>query len=147
MPPPQCDGSATRRARSGAPLNVAQLKAHCRGYPGATEELHGEPYNFLVYSVGGAKFAYFKTSHPERWRFSMRVTPDRFIELTDVPGVKPARYRGRFHWITIVNVSSFPARYLAELVEWSYQRAFGSLSMARQTEIRASAGSVNRGSA
>lgn len=116
-------------------MNVAQLKEFCRGLPGATETLYDEPYNFLVYAVGGRKYAYFKTSDPERWRFSIRVAPDRFIELTDVPGVKPARYRGRFGWITIVKVSSFPAVYLAELVEWSYQKAFGSLSKARRTAI------------
>jgi predicted DNA-binding protein (MmcQ/YjbR family) len=75
-------------------MNVRQLKQFCRGFNGATETLYEEPYNFLVYAVGGRKFAYFKTSHPERWRFSTRVAPDRFIELTDVPGVKPARYRG-----------------------------------------------------
>jgi predicted DNA-binding protein (MmcQ/YjbR family) len=119
-------------------MNVPQLKKFCRGFPGVTETLYQEPYNFLVYAVGGKKFAYFKTSHPERWRFSTRVSPDRFIELTDVPGVKPARYRGRFYWITIVNVSSFPPVYLTELVEWSYERAFTSLSKARQTAIRAS---------
>lgn len=90
-----------------------------------------------MYSVGGKKFAYFKTSHPERWRFSTRVAPDRFVELTDVPGVKPARYRGRYHWITIVNVPSFPAPYLKELVEWSYQRAFASLSKTKQIAMRA----------
>ena len=113
-------------------MNVRQLKQFCRGFGGATETLHEEPYNFLVYAVGGRKFAYFKTSHLEKWRFSVRVAPDRFIELTDVPGVKPARYRGRFHWITIVNVSSFPAPYLKELVEASYQKAFASLSKSRQ---------------
>ena len=119
-------------------MNVPQLKAFCRAFPCAIETLYAEPYNFLVYSVGGRKFAYFKTSQPERWRFSTRVSPDRFIELTDVPGVKPARYRGRFHWITIVNVSGFPAAYLTELVEWSYQRALASLSKSRQIAIRGS---------
>ena len=116
-------------------MNVSQLKRFCREFPHATETLYGEPYNFLVYSVGGRKFAYFKTSPPERWRFSTRVTADRFVELTDVPGVKPARYRGRFGWITIVNVSSFPASYLQELVEASYQRAFDSLSGARRRVV------------
>ena len=116
-------------------MNVAQLKAFCRTFPGATETLYGEPYNFLVYAVGGRKFAYFKTSQPERWRFSMRVAPDRFVELTDVPGVKPARYRGRFYWITIVKVSSFPAPYLMELVTWSYRRALASMSKAKQVAI------------
>ena len=117
-------------------MNVAQLKGFCRSFAGATETLHGEPYNFLVYAVGNRKFAYFKTSNPERWRFSTRVSPDRFIELTDVDGVKPARYRGRFHWITIVKVQEFPASYLTELVECSYHRALGSLSRARQNAIR-----------
>jgi predicted DNA-binding protein (MmcQ/YjbR family) len=104
-------------------MNVSQLKKFCIAFPRATETLHGEPYNFLVYSVGGKKFAYFKTSEPERWRFSVRVTPDRFVELTDMAGVKPARYRGRYGWVTIVNVSTFPAHYLKELVDWSYRRA------------------------
>ena len=117
-------------------MTVPQLKRFCRRFPGAAETLHEEPYNFLVYSVGGRKFAYFKTSEPERWRFSVRVTPDRFVELTDVPGVKPARYRGRFHWITIVNVAGFPDRYLEELVEWSYRRALGSSRQGRRHAVR-----------
>src|SRR6476619_955507 len=116
-------------------MNVSQLKRFCRGFPNATETLYGEPYNFLVYGVGGKKFAYFKTSQPERWRFSTRVSPDRFVELTDIPGVKPARYMGRFHWVTIVQVEHFPASYLAKLVEWSYRKAFGSLSKAAQRAI------------
>ena len=117
-------------------MNVRQLKEFCNSLRGVTGHLYGEPYNFLVYSVGGRKFAYFKTSDPERWRFSTKVAPDRFVELTDVPGVKPARYRGRYGWITIVKVRQFPAAYLIELVEWSYQKAVDSLSKARQIAIR-----------
>ena len=122
-------------------MNTRQLKQFCGGLPGATRTLYGEPSNFLVYSVGGKTFAYFKTSDPERWRFSTKVSPDRFIELTDFPGIKPARYRGRFHWVTIVEVPRFPASYLTELVEWSYQRAFASLSKSRQNAIRNSSAS------
>jgi predicted DNA-binding protein (MmcQ/YjbR family) len=117
-------------------MNIRQLKEFCRRPSGANQTLYGEPSNILVYSVGGKTFAYFKTSAPERWRFSTRVTPDRFVELTDFPGVKPARYRGRFHWVTIVDVSRFPAAYLIELVDWSYQNAFASLSKAKQMAIR-----------
>ena len=119
-------------------MNVRQLKEFCGRFSGASKTLYGEPSNFLVYSVGGKKFSYFKTSEPERWRFSTRVTPDRFVELTDFPGVKPARYRGRFHWVTIVEVHRFPASYLTELVEWSHQKAFATLSKAKQIAIRSS---------
>ena len=118
-------------------MTVTQLKRYCREFRGAVGTLHGKPYNVLVYQVGGQKFAYFKTSEPERWRFSTRVSPDRFVELTDVPGVKPARWRGRYHWITIVNVSAFPADYLRELVEASYLRALRGLSNSMQRAIEA----------
>jgi len=106
-------------------VNVAAVKRYCRSLPAATEVDSGEPYNWLVFSVRGRKFAYFKTSEPERWRFSVRVTPDRFVELTEIPGVKPARYRGRYGWITIVDVAAFPGDYLRVLVAASYARASG----------------------
>jgi predicted DNA-binding protein (MmcQ/YjbR family) len=124
-------------------MDVATLKARCRRFPGATQVRSGPPSNILVYAVGGKTFAYFKTSEPERWRFSLRVTPGRFLELTDMPGVKPARYMGRFHWVTIVDVRTFPPDYLVELVEASYRRALGALSQARQRAIAGAAASAN----
>jgi predicted DNA-binding protein (MmcQ/YjbR family) len=116
-------------------MNVTQLKAHCLAYRGATEWLHAPPVSVLSYKVGDKTFAYFKTSEPERWRFSVRVPSDLFLSLTDMPGVKPARYMGRFHWVTIVDVAKFPPDYLQELVQGSYARALASLSKARQREI------------
>ena len=118
-------------------MNVTQLKKFCRNLPGASERLLPDPYNILVYSLDKTNFAYFKTSEPERWRFSIKVSPDRFVELTDVPGVKPARYRGRHHWITIVDVSRFPAGYLKELVEWSHRHALDGLRVSRRRELLA----------
>lgn len=119
-------------------MKLEKLKAFCGEFPGATKTTYDEPSNVLVYSVGGKNFAYFKTSEPERWRFSTRVSPDRFVELTDMPGVKPARYMGRFHWVTIVNVDQFPAAYLTELVTWSYSKALGSLTKSKQLAISSS---------
>jgi predicted DNA-binding protein (MmcQ/YjbR family) len=116
-------------------MNVEQLKELCRSLPGATETLVGPPSNVLVYAVGDKNFAYFKTGEPEKWRFSFRVTPERFVELTDVPGVKPARYMGRFHWVTVVEVHKFPADYLTELVKWSYRKAFNALTKAKRIAI------------
>lgn len=116
-------------------MDTTQLKAFCERLPGATRLLHAPPTNVLSYRVGDKTFAYFKTSQPEQWRFSIRVTPDRFVELTDVPGIKPARYMGRYHWVTIVDVRTMPAAYLVELVEWSYDKALRSLSKARRAGL------------
>ena len=113
-------------------MNVRQLQKFCQTLPGTSERLLADPANILVYSLDKINFAYFKTSEPERWRFSIKVSPSRFVELTDVPRVKPARYRGRYHWITIVDVSKFPAGYLRERVEWSYRYAQEGLSRSRR---------------
>lgn len=116
-------------------MDTKQLKEFCAQLPGASAQLYDAPANILVYSVGGKRFAHFKTSQPERWRFSIKVSPGRFLELTDVPGIKPARWLARFHWVTIVDVRSVPSDHLRELVEWSYRKALGSLSKARRAEL------------
>lgn len=110
-------------APAGAGMEVEQVKALCGAYPEASCKLFGPPGNVLAYYAGGRKFAYFKTSEPEQWRFSIRVPQHRFLELTDVPGIKPARYLARFHWITIVNVASMPAAELRQMVAWSHAAA------------------------
>lgn len=116
-------------------MKLAALKKHCAAFTGAQEKLHGAPSNILVYSLEGKSFAYFKTSEPEQWRFSVRVSPDRFLELTDTPGVKPARYMGRFHWVTIVKVEHFPEAYLRELISYSYQKALSGLSKKKREAL------------
>lgn len=116
-------------------MNAEKLKEICGQFPGARSHLYGHPSNILVYYVSNRKFAYFKTSEPEKWRFSIRVTPDRFVELTDIPGIKPARYLARFHWVTIVNPRCLSTDYLNELILWSYKKALGSLSKVQQEKL------------
>jgi len=116
-------------------MNTPQLKKFCAALPGAAVRELEAPMNVLVYSVGGKTFAYFKTSEPEQWRFSFRASPERFLELTDVPGIKPARWMGRHRWVTVVDVRTVPAAYLRELVEWSYHDALGKLSRKRRNEL------------
>ncbi len=122
-------------------MNVAELKDFCASLPGAVARESGHPSNVLVFRVGGKPFAWFKTSQPERWRFSFRVTPDRFLELTDQAGIKPARYMHRFHWVTVVRVAAMDADYLRELVAWSHQRALSTLPRTVQRAIAEAADS------
>lgn len=113
------------------------VKAFCRSLPGARETLVASPGNILQFKVDDRPFAYFKTSQPEQWRFSLRVSPERFLELTEQPGIKPARYMQRFHWVTVVEVQRMPADYLKELIGWSYHKAVSRLSRKRQAELEA----------
>jgi predicted DNA-binding protein (MmcQ/YjbR family) len=104
-------------------MDIQAVKDYCEGLPGAVVKRFDHPSNVLVYYAKGKKFAYFKTSEPEQWRFSVRVGPGRFLELTDVPGIKPARYLARLHWVTIVDVSTLPKKHLTDLIDASYKMA------------------------
>ncbi len=119
-------------------MNIKSLKEYCLNYPGSVEIDTGSPNNILSYKVGGKPFAYFKTSEPERWRFSFRVTPARFVELTDQIGIKPAKYMHRFHWVTVVKVEEIDSVYLKELIDWSYNKALSSLPKKTQNKIKQS---------
>ena len=119
-------------------MNIESVKKFCISLPGVAEKYSDAPSNVLVYSVGGKFFAYFKTSEPERWRFSFRTTPERFLELTDQPGIKLARYMHRFHWVTLVRVESMNSDYLKELIVWSYRKALLSLPKKIQKQIQQS---------
>jgi predicted DNA-binding protein (MmcQ/YjbR family) len=113
-------------------VNVDAVKKYCSELPGTYSKLHGSPSNVLVYYVGVKKFAYFKTSEPEQWRFSICTSPERFLELTDVPGIKPARYMAKFRWVTIVDVETVHEDYLQTLITWSYTKALSRLSTRKQ---------------
>lgn len=116
-------------------MNVEQVKNYCSQLPVGESKLYGPPNNFLNCSVGGKSFAYFKTSEPEQWRFSFRTDPSTFLELTDIPGYKPARYMGRFHWVTVVKVGVVPDDYLIERIRWSYYKALDGLSKRKRLAI------------
>ncbi|MBU6953011.1 MmcQ/YjbR family DNA-binding protein [Hahella sp. HN01] len=116
-------------------MNIDEIKRYCLSLPGVERIEYGEPSNILVFYVLGRKFAYFKTSAPERWRFSMRTSPERFLELTDQEGVKPARYMHRFHWVSIVDAAAFNEDYLRELIDWSYDKAAAGLPKKRRLAL------------
>ncbi len=120
-------------------MDVIQTRSFCAALPGATVTEWGEPANLLAYFVGGKRFAHFKTSEPERWRFSFKAAPERFLELTDQPGIKPARWLGRYRWVTVVDVRAVPDEELRALVQWSYRAALATLSRAQQSRIAAGA--------
>ena len=118
-------------------MNINEVKQFCRSLPAVVEIEKTHPKNYLSYTLHGKKLAYINTREPEIWRFCFRVSSERFLELTDQPGFKPARYMARFHWVTLVNVDAMQEDYLQELILWSYQKALSRLPKKIQAELNA----------
>src|ERR1043165_6971429 len=86
-------------------LDEDQLGLLCSGWPGVTRSIKWEVD--LVYSVANKMFAVMCTLGPERGRLSFKVEPERFLELTDQPGIAPAPYMARAFWITLATPKQF----------------------------------------
>lgn len=109
------------------------LEGLCAGWPGVTRSIKWEVD--LVYSVANKMFAVMCTIGPERGRLSFKVDTERFLELSDQPGMAPAHYMARAFWISVTEPERFSRDELAGYVRRSYELVRGNLSKKLQATL------------
>ncbi|MEN3277693.1 MAG: hypothetical protein V7631_3483 [Massilia sp.] len=97
--------------------------------PGVTEDTKWD--NDLVFSVGDKMFAVTNLGEATGMRF--KVDDDRFLELTDRPGIIPAPYLARAKWVYVEDAQALGDEEAAQLLRRSYELVFGKLPTLRQT--------------
>ena len=113
-------------------MTPAALRKVCNALPGATEQIQWKKDR--VFKVGGKMFA---CSGIERSsRYSFKVDDDRFLELTDLPGIAPAPYLARAKWIQIDPAEcDLPDGDIKALVERSYALVLARLPKKVQRDL------------
>ena len=107
----------------------------CRSLDGATEEILWD--NDRVFKVGGKMFFCGDASDDPAGRFSFKVSDGRFLELTDIDGVKPAPYLARAKWVQVDPAECrLSDADVLDLVRDSYELVFAKLTRKRQRSIR-----------
>lgn len=105
--------------------------------PGVTVDIKWN--DNLVYSVGGKMFVMFSPVHdkdmPTPERFSCKVDPWRFLELTDLPGIEPAPYLARAHWVTVEQPETLPVDFWEVLLADAHRIVAAGLSKKSQREL------------
>jgi predicted DNA-binding protein (MmcQ/YjbR family) len=113
-------------------MDFERAKALCRTFPGATEDIKwGED---LVFSVGEKMFAVTRDGSPATG-MSFKVEGERFLELTDRPGIIPAPYLARAKWIYVEDAGALGDEEAAALLRRSYELVFAKLTKKLQREI------------
>jgi predicted DNA-binding protein (MmcQ/YjbR family) len=97
-------------------VSLEALFDFCRKLPHVTEDVKWG--NDLVFSIGGKMFAVFDRSGGGR--FSVKTTPGSFAVLTTRPGINPAPYVARYHWISLEGPDVLPTKEVEELIRESY---------------------------
>ncbi len=121
-------------SKTGRGMTAVQLEALCGAWPGVTRDIKWGAD--LVFSVGGKMFAVMPED-PSAYghRLGVKVADERFLELTDQPGIVPSPYLARAHWISVVEPQRFATRELEGLVRDSYALVRAKLTKKLQKEL------------
>jgi predicted DNA-binding protein (MmcQ/YjbR family) len=58
---------------------------------------------------------------------SFKCAPEKFAELTERPGIVPAAYVARYHWVTVEDSDALPKNELKDLIKNSYDLVYQKL--------------------
>lgn len=114
-------------------LAPAQLEALCGRWPGVTRDIKWG--DNLVFSVGGKMFVMTHADGREGARLAFKVADERFLELTDRPGIVPAPYLARARWISVTEPWRFTTAELQALLVDAYATVRAKLTKKRQAEL------------
>lgn len=67
---------------------------------------------------------------------SLKTTPEDFAELTERPGIIPAPYSARYHWVALETRDAVPASELKLLLRRSYDLVFEKLPRRTRSALR-----------
>lgn len=114
-------------------ITVDQLDALCATWPGVSRSIKWEVD--LAHSVANKMFVVMCTLGPERGRLSFKVDTERFLELTEQPGMAPAPYMARAFWISVTEPERFGYDELAAFVRRSYELVRANLPKKTQAAL------------
>lgn len=87
----------------------------------------------LVFSVAGKMFCVLDTG--VGGRLSFKVEDERFLELSDRPGIMPAPYLARARWISLIEPRALTETELHALLRRSYELVRAKLPEAEQRRL------------
>ena len=85
-------------------MNFDSLRKHCATLPGATMDVKWGADE--CYCVMTKMFAVFFVEGGKGRTMSFKCDPERFLELTDIPGIIPAPYLARAHWVQLTDAKA-----------------------------------------
>jgi predicted DNA-binding protein (MmcQ/YjbR family) len=116
-------------------MDAGALEKLCGDWAGVSSTIKWD--DDLVFCVASKRFVMLCLHGPHRGRLSFKVQPERFLELSDQPGMMPAPYSALAFWISVVEPQRFSDVVLAMHVQQSYALVRAKLSNKIKTGLAA----------
>lgn len=115
-------------------MDLDWLRRYCKSFPQATEQVQWG--SDLVFKIGGKMFAVAATE-PAPVCLSFKCTDEEFADLVERPGVIPAPYLARAHWVGMEFGDALPRTELKRLLRQSYDLVLAGLPKKTQKALSA----------
>jgi len=116
-------------------MDVEAIRHYCLSFPQAKENLQwGDD---LCFKVAGKMFCVLNLELSSPARLSLKSTPERFAELIELEGIRPAPYVGRYHWVSLERLDAVRDAELQELIRHSYELITAKARIFNHTAPRA----------
>ena len=112
-------------------MNIDSVRGYCLSFPQARENLQwGET---VCFKVGGKIFATLSlNSVPQSLCF--KCMPEKFAELCEQEGIRPAPYVGRYKWVLLERLDVLFDEELEDLIRQSYGMVAGKSKTKAKTK-------------
>lgn len=118
-------------------MDVDWVRNYCKKMPHATETVQwGDD---LVFKIGGKMFAVLVLIPAKVW-LSFKCSPEEFAELSERPGIIPAPYSARYHWVALETQEALSVAELERLLRQSYSLVVEKLPKTARAALSATGG-------
>lgn len=118
---------------SGRPSQkVEWVRQYCLSLPHTTERVQWQ--DDLVFKVGGKMYAVVALEPGGNW-LSFKCAAEEFMEFVDRPGILPAPYLARAHWIALESERTLAREEVRRLLRQAYDLVFARLPKKTQTAL------------
>jgi len=116
-------------------MGIDWVRRRCLSLGGAAEVVQFEQH--LAFQVSGKTFAVVHLEPGMHNFLTVKATPEEYAELIELPGVVPAPYAARNHWVGIETEDTLPAQEMKRLIGRSYDIIRATLPKKTQAQLAA----------
>ena len=125
-------------------MNIDWIRDLCLSFPHSTEQIvWGDD---LTFKVAGKIHAITVLKPAKTW-LCFKVSPEKFAELTERPGIIPAPYLARAKWVALETKDALSPDELAFLLRESYDMVVAKLPKKTRDALAGDKSSARRKSA
>jgi predicted DNA-binding protein (MmcQ/YjbR family) len=105
-------------------MSIDLVRRCCRSYPHVTESVQWG--DNLVFKVAGKIFAIASLEPADVW-LSFKCDPEDFAAMVERPGIIPAPYLARAHWVALETEDALRATELKQCLRHAYDLVVATL--------------------